>query len=100
MSRLTCERAKRRVKPKIQPHWIKWCVEDELGLSHAVNEEGNSMEYVILSQGPLAIKFHPGMKIRHRDGNTLNNRRANLAIEVVDLPPNLPAAPESRHDID
>ena len=83
---------------------MQWCVADELGMTHAVNEEGDSMEFVIL-QG-MDIKFRPGMKIRHRDKNTLNNRRANLAIELeepaADLatPQGAPQAGKSMNDID
>jgi hypothetical protein len=80
--------------------WVQWCVADELRKTHAVNDEGDSMEYIILTHGPLAVVFHPGMKIRHRNGDTLDNRRENLLVEVVGLPRNMPPLTESMHDID
>ena len=84
MSRIPpCSRVTARRKPKIPGRWKQWCVDDELGMTHAVNEHGDSFEYVVLTQG-MGIRFRPGMKIRHRDGNSLNNRRCNLAIELVE----------------
>lgn len=75
MTAIPCSRP-----PPPPPACIQWCVADELTKTHAVTQDGISYEYMVLES--MGIKFRPGIKIRHRNGNTLDNCCHNLAIEL------------------
>jgi hypothetical protein len=69
--------AKRRPR---QPRkdWTQWCVPEELDQAHAVSDTGELFEHLVLVSA--GVDFKPGMRIRHVNGNTLDNRRHNLEI--------------------
>ncbi len=79
MSAIPCSRRKAR-----PDHWSMWCVPEELDKPHAINDNGESLEYLILAgQG---VQFREGVRIRHRDANTLNNMRHNLELVLTFVP--------------
>ena len=81
MSAIRCSRLKKTRAPP-SDKWKQWCVAEELDEVQAVNDEGDSAEYVVLCH--MGITFREGMRIRHRNHHVLDNRRANLEIILVE----------------